>query len=160
MDNYFHNATLTKRVELPVNLLNTNMKETLSNELRRNIEGKCINEGYVKVGSFVALNVSYGLLQETKVIYDITFVCDVCYPVEGMVITCNVKNITKAGAKAVVSDEDNPIVIFAARDFHLDNDEFNKLEVGDVIKVRVVGCRFEASDEFVSVIGELVEKVQ
>ena len=158
MDKYFHNATLTKRVELPVNMLNENMKETLSIELRRNLEGKCINEGYVKVGSIVVLNMSYGLLHEAKVIYDITFVCEVCYPVEGMVIACKVTNITKAGAKAVVSEEDNPIVVFAARDFHLDNDKFNQLEVGDVINVRVVGARFEASDEYVCVIGELVEK--
>ena len=31
----------------------------------------------------------------------------------------------EAGVKAVLSETDNPVVIFAARDLHLDNEEFN-----------------------------------
>ena len=33
------------------------------------------------------------------------FECDICHPVEGQIIKCEVKNITRAGIRAVYTKE-------------------------------------------------------
>ena len=78
--------------------------------------------------------------------------------VEDQIINCKIDNITKAGVKAVLSETDNPIVVFAARDLHLDNDEFNSLTIGDQINVSIIGTRFEIYDQYISAIAKFINK--
>ena len=82
----------------------------------------------------------------------------ICYPVEGHNISCISKTITKAGIHCIVKDEDNnePINIFIARDHHMDVDTYNKVREGDVMRVQIVGVRFELNDPYICVIGELL----
>ena len=49
-------------------------------------------------------------------------------------------------------------MVFIARDHHYKSAQFSKLEEGDDINVRVIGIRYELNDEYISIIGELVEK--
>ena len=75
-----------------------------------------------------------------------------------MLISCVVKNITKAGVRAESSnDVPTPIVVFIAKDHHYNNSQFAEIEVGNIINVRVIGQRFELNDKYVSIIGELVK---
>jgi len=52
----------------------------------------------------------------------------------------------------------SPVVIFIAKDHHYNINQFNELQVGDNINIRVIGQRFELNDKYVSVIGELVKE--
>ena len=75
-----------------------------------------------------------------------------------MLISCVVKNITKAGIRAESSnDVPTPIVVFIAKDHHYNNSQFAEIEIGNLINVRVIGQRFELNDKYVSIIGELVK---
>ena len=112
-----------------------------------------------KKDSIQILSHSAGLAQIDTLDYNVTFQCDVCYPVEGMVLEASVKNITKAGIRATVSDENNPIIIFLARDLHLDNDSFHNLNIDDRIESNVIGTRFEYGDPCIYIIGELIKKI-
>jgi DNA-directed RNA polymerase subunit E'/Rpb7 len=117
------------------------------------LSGGCIQNDSIQI-----LQYSTGLISEDTIIYDVTFEALVCYPVEEQIINCTIENITKAGVKAVVSKKNNPIVIFAARDLHLDNDEFNKLQINDNINVSILGVRFELYDKYISAIGKFINK--
>ena len=80
----------------------------------------------------------------------------ICCPVEGMLIDCVIKNVTKAGLRAETNEDSSPVIIFIARDHHYSNELFNSVKEDDEIKIRVIGQRFELNDKNISVLGELV----
>jgi len=84
----------------------------------------------------------------------------ICHPVEGMLIECDVKTITKAGIHAEVTDNVGaiPITAFIARDHHFNDRTFADIKENAKIVVRVVGVRFELNDPYICVLGQLVEK--
>ena len=90
--------------------------------------------------------------------FEVVFECQVCCPVEGMLIQCVAKNITKAGIRAESADEKpSPVVIFVTRDHHYMNQQFSSIQEGERFVARVIGQRYELNDKYVSVIAELVE---
>ena len=74
-----------------------------------------------------------------------------------MIIECAVKSITKVGIRAELNEKVSPFIIFIARDHHFDNELFSKINVNDIISVRVLGQRYELNNKFISVIAELVD---
>tara|TARA_B110000037_G_scaffold97126_1_gene113839 strand:- start:1198 stop:1830 length:633 start_codon:yes stop_codon:yes gene_type:complete len=166
-------SLLSRKIQISFNKIGKNIKEVLEKSVRRDIEGKCTIEGYIKYDSTNLLTYSSGVLFENKVEFDVVFECLVCCPVEGMLIKCNVKNKTQAGIRAVIgsgtgpgtgpgtigttSEEKSPIVVYVSRDHHYNNKYFNTVNENDEITVRVIGQRYELNDEQVSVIGEIVE---
>ena len=50
--------------------------------------------------------------------------------------------------------------MFIARDHHYSNESFNKLKENDNITIKVIGIRYELNDEFISVLGELKQKIK
>lgn len=154
----YSSILITQRVPMSIIHIGNNIKQVLEKKIAFDIEGKCIVEGFVKPGSCSVLSYSSGELNGSDVIFIVIIECLVCCPVEGMLISCVVKNITEsAGIKAKTSDSPSPVVIYIARDHHFKNVEFSKLNVEDNIVARVIGHRFELNDEYISVIAELVE---
>jgi len=146
----------TKRLSVPIKCVGSNIKGTLENILRSNIEGKCSVEGYVKQRSCNIITYSCGLVTGNLAIFTVVYECLVCNPSQGMRISCSVKNITNAGILAHVDDSEySPVNIFIARDHHYNIPYFSELKEGDEIMIRVIGQRFELNDAFVSVLGEL-----
>ena len=146
----------TKRLSVPIKCVGSNIKGTLENILRSNIEGKCSIEGYVKQRSCNIITYSCGLVTGNLAIFTVVYECLVCNPSQGMRISCSVKNITNAGILAHVDDSEySPVNIFIARDHHYNIPYFSELKEGDEIMIRVIGQRFELNDTFVSVLGEL-----
>ena len=154
---YMKNA-ITRKVSLPFNVIGENLKENIEQTLQKEIEGRCIDEGYIRPGSIVIVSYSAGVISGNMVIFNVLFECFVCRPVEGMRFRAIVKNVTKAGIRAEINEIKSPIVVFIARDHHYKSAQFSKLEEGDDINVRVIGIRYELNDEYISIIGELVEK--
>ena len=155
-DMIFINSIITKRVIVPIIYINANIKTTLERIISSEIEGKCIIEGYVKIDTVRVLTYSSGLINSSNIVFDTVIECLICNPVEGMTITCDVKNITKAGIRAETNDEITPVVIFVGRDHHYLNAEFSKIQEGDEIQVKVIGQRFELNDKYISIIAELI----
>lgn len=153
----YMSSLITRKVELPIHQIGSNIKEVLEKKISRSIEGKCIMEGFIKPNSTKILTYSSGLLKGNFVIFEVVFECLVSYPVEGMIIPCIAKNITKAGIRAETSDAVSPVVIFIARDHNYMSKYFSTIQEGNNIKVRVIGQRYELNDKYISIIGELVE---
>ncbi len=147
---------LTKKVQLPYNVIGNNIAENILKKLSETISGKCIKEGYIKTNSIRLISYSAGVIVDKYVVFVVVFECLVCRPVEGMRFRAIVKNVTKAGVRCETKEEISPVVVFIARDHHFKSKEFSELKIGDEITVRVIGIRFELNDKYISVIAEHV----
>ena len=153
----YMNSLLSRKLQVSFNKLGKNIKEILEKLIKKEIEGKCTIEGFVKSNSTKLLTYSSGVIFENKVEFDVVFECLVCCPVEGMLIKCNVKNKTQAGIRALIDEDKYPVVVYLSRDHHYNNKYFNTVKENDEITIRVIGQRYELNDEQVSVIGEIIE---
>ena len=145
---------------MPISTIGKTLKENIEENIKVTFEGKCVVEGYVKPHSCKIITYSSGIIQGgNKVLFEVVFECDVCFPVEGMIIPCVAKNITKAGIRAEsANDVPSPIVVFLAKDHHFNSAHFAEIQEGDKINIRVIGQRFELNDKYISIIAELVKE--
>ena len=147
---------LTRKIYIPFNSIGNNIKLNIKTILEDTLYKKCCQEGYIKDDSIKILSYSSGVVEDVNVAFDVMFECLICRPVEGQIIECIVKNITKAGIRAIYqSEKESPITIFIARDHHYNNEYFTSLKENDSITTRVIGIRFELGDENISVLSEL-----
>jgi DNA-directed RNA polymerase subunit E'/Rpb7 len=153
----YSRCLITRNVVLPITSIGTNIREIINKKINDNYEGKCLVEGFIEKNSTKIVSHSSGLIQRgTNITFVVVFECNVCFPVEGTLISCIAKNITKAGIRAESSDEiPSPIVVFIARDHHYNSEQFNEIKEGDKFTARVIGQRFELNDKYVSIIAEL-----
>ena len=151
---------ITRSVVLPFNQIGKNIATTLELIISDKFEGVCVVEGYIKPKSSKLITYSSGLVVKgNNILFEVVFECDVCFPVENMLLTCVARNITKAGIRAESADETpSPVVVFIAKDHHYNNSSFADIKEGDTFPVRVIGQRFELNDKYVSIIGEIVKQ--
>ena len=155
----FSPAVLTQKVLLSITEIGKNVKQSLEQDISYRVTGKCIAEGVVKQNSVRILNYSSGSIRKDRVEFQVMFECMICHPVEGMLVECNAKTITKAGIHAEVVDEDGsiPVTVFIARDHHFTDTRFAKVVENDKLLVTVIGVRFELNDPYICVIAKIVE---
>lgn len=155
----YSRCLITRNIVLPITAIGKNIKEVIEENIKSNFEGKCLVEGFIKPNSAKIITYSSGIIYRgSAVSFEVIFECEVCFPVEGMLVSCVAKNITKAGIRAESStDIPTPVVVFIAKDHHYNIAHFNDVKEGDKINVRVIGQRFELNDKYVSIIGELVK---
>jgi DNA-directed RNA polymerase subunit E'/Rpb7 len=156
----YSRCMLTRKIVLPISTIGKTLKENIEENIKITFEGKCVVEGYVRPHSSKIITYSSGVIKGgNKVSFEVVFECDVCFPVEGMIISCVAKNITKAGIRAEsANDVPSPIVVFLAKDHHFNSTHFAEIQEGDKINIRVIGQRFELNDKYISIIAELVKE--
>ena len=132
-----------------------NMEEVLSNEIA-SLEGKCLEEGYLKKGSTKLIRYSCGVLKGSKIVIQVIFHGKIANPVKGQTFTCVVENNTRAGIKGRLDEEENPFIVFLAKDHH-PMSEFSEIQENEKIKVVILGQRFEINDPKISIIAVLDE---
>uniref|UniRef100_A0A6C0I1I0 Uncharacterized protein n=1 Tax=viral metagenome TaxID=1070528 RepID=A0A6C0I1I0_9ZZZZ len=150
-------SVLTTKVLLSITEVGKNIKQNLEKVIVSKTEDRCIVEGYIKPESVNILTYSAGKVHNGHIEFHITYECMVCHPVDGMLIECYCKTITKAGIHAEVVDKNKniPIIVFIARDHHINNHMFDKVVDNSKLVVRVIGVRFELYDPNICVIGTL-----
>ena len=155
----YSRCLITRNIVLPITNIGKNIKEVIEENIKSNFESKCLVEGFIKPNSAKIITYSSGIIYRgSSVSFEVIFECEVCFPVEGMLVSCVAKNITKAGIRAEsATDVPTPVVVFIAKDHHYNVAHFNDVKEGDKINVRVIGQRFELNDKYVSIIGELVK---
>ena len=152
---------ITKKLSIPVKYIGANIKQVLEDILKKDFEGKCCIDGYVKKGSSKIITYSCGNIYGNIALFTIVFEYLVCNPPNGMRISCVVNNITNAGIMGVANNTDiSPVNIFIARDHHYNIPYFSQLKNEDVVMVRVIGQRFELNDNAVFIIAELEEQLE
>jgi hypothetical protein len=158
--NIYNKVLLTHKINIDFKLINDNLNK-LSNLfekiIKKEVEGMCINEGFIKPNSVNILSHSSGELYSNYITFTATYECYITNPYESMLIDCKVKSITKVGLRCEIDDVISPFIIFVARDHHYDTELFSKINENDIINVRVIGKRYELYDNYISVIAELID---
>ena len=156
----YSRCLITRKIVLPITSIGKNLQEVIEENVKVYFEGKCVVEGYIKPNSSKIITYSSGIIvRGNSISFEVVFECDVCFPVEGMLIPCVAKNITKAGIRAEsATDVPSPVVVFIAKDHHYNNTYFAEIQEGDKFNVRVIGQRFELNDKYISIIGELIKE--
>jgi DNA-directed RNA polymerase subunit E'/Rpb7 len=160
----FVQSILTHRIILKPAELASNIKDILTNAIKRDVERKCIKEGYILPDSVELEQYSCPKLDRGNIIYHASYKCQICYPCEGMIIEaiCDVKS--RAGIHALyqyVGEINNeiitPIEVFIYRDHNLDDmAAFNRIKEKDKFRVCIIGTRIELGSSSISVIGKIV----
>ena len=162
---------ITKKVYISINNLHSNVKSLLQQYLNKTYTGKCFEEGYIESNSIKVVSYTNGLCVSDKLEFHVVFTCNVCVVSDNMTLECNIENKNLSGIKCnVVSesmeeeegapqeDKQGALVIFCSRDHHYGIDDFNTLEVGDKVLVKVIGSKYELFDDYICVIGKFIKK--
>ena len=152
----FMKNILTRKISLPFQSIGSNVKANILKTLEGKLYGKCSKEGYIRNKSLKILSYSSGLVEGNDIVFEVMFECLVCHPVEGQIIKVTVKNITRAGIRAIYSKENpSPITVFIARDHHFNKEYFSKIKEDQDVVIKVIGIRYELNDETISILGEI-----
>jgi len=153
-------ALLSRKISIHIENVGSNLESVIRTHLAFLYEAKCSKEGFIKRDSVELVTYSSGRLSEgINILFDVVFKCEVCFPLDGMIIECVATNVTKAGIHAeVLNERDLPVVIYVARDHYYNNTSFTNVKENDLISIRVIGNRFELNDSEISVIAELVSE--
>ena len=155
--NIYNSAILTKKIYLNIDDVNSYIRNKLESKLKELYEDKCNIDGFIKKNSIKLLNYSSGKIDNysNKIMFQTTIQCQLCNPVNNMIIDIKVLNITKAGIRGDINiEEKSPIIVFLARDHHYNISEYSDIKENDVINVKILGHRFELNDDYISVIAE------
>ena len=147
---------ITKKVVIPFTIVGLNIRELLEKKLKNDLEGKCIEEGYIQKKSIRIINYSSGVIKGNNVVFDVMIECLICNLSEGHKFKVKVMNVTKAGLRCEALEDISPVDVFIARDHNYNNKYFNSIKKEDIIQVRVLAQRYELNDEKISVIAELI----
>lgn len=151
---------ISMKIHLKMSEVGSNTKQNLERKIVQRTEGKCIPEGYVDPDSVRLISYSSGVIKMNVIEFQVVFDCLICNPVEGMIVSCVTRSITKAGIHAdVVTKRGHlPMKIFVARDHNYSNSQFGSIKENMNIDVRIIGKRFELNDAYIVAIASLVEK--
>jgi len=138
------------------------VKQLLTTELAKQLEGRCSIEGYICPYSISIYSHSCGTLAGANIVFDIIADCLICFPDEHSVIKCVARTITQAGIRAGAMDllpgRISPIEVFLSRDMNIKKNElFTRIEENDIVTVEIIGRRFVLHDTHVTVIAMLID---
>jgi len=150
---YFNNV-LIKRLCIKSKYLNEHIDEYINNYLKSNVEGRCIDEGYVESNSIKVIKKSIGMLVGSRftgdITYDIIYTANVCNPVSGNIINCKVKFINKLG----ILGTNGPITITIPKQLHK-NTDFENINVNDIIKIEVIAKKYSLNQKEIKIVAKL-----
>jgi DNA-directed RNA polymerase subunit E'/Rpb7 len=155
MDDLFQTQFISEKIKVAYNRLGKDMESYFKSYVESHIEGKCRNEGYIRIGSSKVFHYSSGLLQGSDVYFTVIFEVQCCTPYEDMTLTCIVKNINKIGIRCIIQEDENPMNVFISSE-HNSQLEMDKYKEGDSVQVKVLGHRYELNDTFISIIAEII----
>lgn len=165
MDSLFVKSILIDKVKVKPRFINKNIQQLLLTTLQKKFEGKCSQHGYIKTDSISILRYSMGNVMAVSlngdVIYTVQFAAKVCNPSIDTVVSARVVNTNKFGILAEYSSSDKvPILeIIIAKNTIEDHHklkEIDALKPNDVVRIKVVGKKFELGDKKISVVGTIV----
>jgi len=158
----FHTIYLDERVALTSTEVNQihkseDIHDLLVTKLKERHESKCNANGYVRPDSVELIARSMGMAENGRytgnLLYDCKMKCEVLYPKGGLVMDVLVIKVTKMGVYSVFEEA---IRVLVPRDIHLGNVEFDTIQEGDMIKIRLERSEMKTNAPFIMAVGTLV----
>jgi DNA-directed RNA polymerase subunit E'/Rpb7 len=165
-DNIYETRQLSTQINLAPKALNySDVNQIILERLKKQVEGKCIGDGFIKDESVEIISRSPGMLLNHdfsgSVAYEIIYSAEVCNPKEGQILEVVVDdNNNETNTVCYYVDEDtSPIEIYLFKQHYLENPVYAGLKKGDKILVKILETQVEfgeskiyASAEFLSLV--------
>jgi len=160
--NIISSHIMNRDIIVPPNIINRNIDTSLNNILKKKIEEKCIDEGYVIKGSVKIIKRSSGIYDkynnDGNFKYNIHYNVLICRPHKEDIISFEVSDINKAGIIGVKSVVDkyniNIKVIIPTEYFKINKLDIKTINIGDTLFCQVVAIRFKYNDNSILVISK------
>ena len=156
-----HSVVFEEAVSLSPNDLSKKIESInsiLLEKLKSKLEKKCSKHGYVIPNTLKILSRSMGKASNGRYIGDFIFYVQlqgsVLNPSEGIVLMGEVVSKNKMG---IYLNYKNAIRVIVPRDLHIGNEDFDKINVGDKIKVEIKKSRFQVNDESILSVGIFID---
>ena len=137
----------------------TPIEEILLRKARESIENKCSEQGFVLPGSLQLLSRSMGYFESARftgdAIYYVKLEGKIVYPVEGVQVLGKVIRKNKMGLYINYNDA---IRIQVPRDLHLNEPEFEEVQIGDNVYVELKRSKFAIHDTYILASGLFLRK--
>jgi DNA-directed RNA polymerase subunit E'/Rpb7 len=143
----------------------TSFDELLKEKLEAKLEGKCSRHGYVIAGTLNMLSRSMGTMERGRftgsILYYIQAEAEVLNPPEGELIEGVVIRKNKMGMYVSYSvkegeGESEAIRVIVPRDLHIGDENFEKVEIGERVKVQIKKSRFQINDPYILSVGMFI----
>lgn len=138
----------------------TSFDDILLEKLKTSLEGKCSRHGYVLPGTLELLSRSMGSAEKGRFTSDFLYYIKaqgkVLNPPDGFQIEGEVARKNKMGLYVIIN---NAIRIMIPRDLHIGNEEFDQIQIGDVVRVEIKKSRFQVNDTHILSIGQYLSTV-
>ena len=89
-------SILNYTTSLDPSQINNSINNTIEQRIKEEMEGKCINDGYIKKNSIKIVSRSAGKIMVSQfngaVVYTVRYSADICNPLEGAVIKAEIVN--------------------------------------------------------------------
>jgi DNA-directed RNA polymerase subunit E'/Rpb7 len=149
--------------------MNSDIDNIIKNKLIGQLEGVCYDNGYIVKGSVKIINRKMGEIKsvnnKSTIKYLINYKANVISPSQGDVIEAYINNINKMGVvsyikvdgedSSSVDIDDSPLIIMIPNEYFGDSIlNIGDLNIGQVIKVVVVGSRVKFKSDKIQVIAK------
>ncbi len=133
---------------------NTSIEDIIIEKARVLLEGKCSEQGFVIPGSVSLISRSMGYFEPARftgdAVYYAKFQGKVIYPADGVTIIGEVIRKNKMGLYVNYKDA---IRIQVPRDLHLGNEEYEAVDIGDMVEVEIKRSTFQINDDYILASG-------
>lgn len=140
-------------------LKKTPVEEILLRKAKDAMENKCSENGFVLPGSLKILSRSMGYFEAARFTGDTVYYVKaegrIVYPTDGARVVGEVVRKNKMG---IIVDYNKAIRIQVPRDLHLGSEEFEAIEIGDVIEIEIKCSTFAINDPYILSTGVFIEK--
>lgn len=142
--------------------------ELLTDKLRAKLEGRCSRHGYVISNTLKILSRSMGGMERGRftgsILYFIQAEADVLNPpegeeLEGIVIRKNKMGIYASYNVKAGDSEAEAIRVIIPRDLHIGDENFEKVEIGERVKVQIKKSRFQINDPYILSVGMFISSL-
>jgi DNA-directed RNA polymerase subunit E'/Rpb7 len=163
----YRNIKQYTRISIEPYQLNSDIKNNMKLVLKKKVEKKCNKVGFVdEVYRIIEYSDGIMLLENLNgnIIYNITYHCKICIPIENTIIIGNIRVINQELVIAI----NGPIMIFIPKENidtniwdipegYLNKKTKKKLLPGDYIQIQIIDKRINQNDSQIKTIGKLLD---
>jgi hypothetical protein len=146
--------------------MNSDIKNNMKLVLKKKVEKKCNKNGYIDE-VYKILDFNDGIMIPENLngsaIYNITYHCRLCIPIENSIIIAYIKMISNDLIVAI----NGPMFIFIPKNY-IDTNIWNipegvinsagkKLTIGNYVKIQIIDKRISQGDTQIKIMGKLLE---
>jgi DNA-directed RNA polymerase subunit E'/Rpb7 len=163
----YRNIKQYTRISVEPYHMNSDIKNNMKIILKKKVEKKCNKNGFIDE-VYKIIEYSDGIMPAENLngaaIYNITYHCKLCFPVENTIIVSQVRVINQE----LVVSVNGPIMIFIPKEnidtsvWDIPDEYMNKLKKrklvsGDYVKIQVLDKRINQYDTQIKTIGKLLD---